>query len=44
MTDPVELFAGVLEEFDNHSKWLDAPLGKIKTISNTNVGSVGQLS
>jgi hypothetical protein len=43
MTDPIELFSTVLEEFNNHDKWTDAPLGKIKTISNTNVGSVGQL-
>ena len=43
MTNPVTLFAAVLEEFHNHSKWDNAILGKIKTISNTNVGSVGQL-
>ena len=42
MSDPVKLFAKILAEFDNHSKWDDAILGKIKTISNTKVGSVGQ--
>ena len=43
MCDPVKLFADVLKEFDNHSKWSGAVLGKIKTISNTKVGSVGQV-
>ena len=43
MTNPVELFAEVLETFDNDSKWDNAILGKIKTISNTKVGSVGQM-
>jgi hypothetical protein len=42
MCDPVKLFATVLEEFNDHSKWSGAVLGKIKTISNTKVGSVGQ--
>lgn len=43
MINPLELFVAVLEEFDNDSKWNNAILGKIKTISNTKVGSVGQL-
>ena len=43
MSNPVDLFAEVLEEFSNHSKWDDAVLGKIKTISNTKVGDVGQV-
>lgn len=45
MSDPLTLFATVLEKFDNHSKWNNAIFGKIKTISNSNtkVGSVGQL-
>ena len=42
-TDPVQLFAEVLEQFDNHDKWINAPLAKIKIISNTKVGSVGQV-
>ena len=42
MSNPLKLFQTVLESFDNDSKWSDAPLGKIKTISNTKVGSVGQ--
>lgn len=43
MNSPIELFASVLEEFNDDKKWDDAPLGKIKIISNTKVGSVGQL-
>jgi hypothetical protein len=42
MCNPIKLFAAVLEEFNDDSKWKDAVLGKIKTISNTKVGSVGQ--
>lgn len=41
-SDPVQLFAEVLELFDDHGKWKNAPLSKIKIISNTKVGSVGQ--
>ena len=43
MCNPVELFAGVILEFRNHSKWDGAPLSGIKTLANTLVGSVGQL-
>lgn len=43
MSNPLELFAAVLTEFHNHPKWDGAVLGGIKTISNTKVGSVGQL-
>lgn len=43
MYDAVELLVLVLREFHNDSKWDGAVLGKIKTISNTKVGSVGQL-
>jgi len=42
MLDPIKLFASILQEFHNDSKWDDAVLGKIKKISNTKVGSVGQ--
>lgn len=41
--DPIGLFASVLEEFHDHKKWDCCTLGKIKVISNTKVGSVGQL-
>ena len=43
MYDPIKLFASILQEFHDDSKWDGAILGKIKTISNTKVGSVGQL-
>ncbi|MFA6280109.1 MAG: hypothetical protein WC612_04900 [Bdellovibrionales bacterium] len=42
MCDFIGLFASVLTEFDNEKKWDGAILGKIKTINNTKVGSVGQ--
>jgi len=42
MNDPIKLFASILQEFHNDSKWNGAILGRIKTISNTKVGSVGQ--
>ena len=42
MNDPIELFASILEEFHNDLKWDGAILHKIKQISNTKVGSVGQ--
>lgn len=37
-----KLFLKVLENYDNHSKWNNAEFQKIKTLSNTNVGTVGQ--
>lgn len=42
MCNPLALFRSILSNFENHSKWVGAPFGKIKTISNTSVGSVGQ--
>jgi len=42
MTDPIQLFVSILQDSFNDSKWNGAVLGKIKTISNTKVGSVGQ--
>ena len=32
----------VLDEHSDHSKWLGQPFGKIKQLSNSKVGSVGQ--
>lgn len=43
MIDTVQLFTEALESCQNHTKWDNAPFGKVKTISNTKVGSVGQL-
>ena len=42
MNNPNQLFKEVLAQFDNDSKWDNADFGKIKTISNTKVGGVGQ--
>lgn len=42
MCDPIKLFETVLAEFHNDSKWDSVVFEKIKTISNTKVGSVGQ--
>lgn len=42
MNDLLQLFSNVLEEFHDDTKWDGKPFGKIKIISNTKVGSVGQ--
>lgn len=42
MTNPIELMKGVIATYANNPKWVDAPLGDIKILSNTHVGSVGQ--
>lgn len=42
MADARTLFVDVLETFADHAKWEDASFKKIKIISNTKVGSVGQ--
>lgn len=42
MANPVDLFAEVLKGFGDDQKWNNAILGKMKTISNTKVGAVGQ--
>jgi hypothetical protein len=42
MSDPLKLFEAVLAEFHDDTKWDHALFHKIKTISNSKVGSVGQ--
>lgn len=42
MSDPLDLFNQVLANFHNDKKWDQAKFSRIKTISNTKVGSVGQ--
>ena len=42
MPDAVELMKSVIATYQNNSKWVDAPLGEVKILSNTHVGSVGQ--
>ncbi len=42
MTDSGRILLEVLDGYANASKWLDAPFGKIKQLSNTHIGDVGQ--
>lgn len=42
MRDAKKIFCDVLSAYNNASKWDGALFGKIKTISNTKVGDVGQ--
>jgi hypothetical protein len=42
MCDYNKLFCDVLASHGNHTKWDDATFKRIKTISNTKVGTVGQ--
>ena len=40
MVDPIELLKSVIATYANNPKWVGAPLGDIKILSNTHVGSV----
>ncbi len=40
--DPVEVMQTIMLNYDNATKWRDAPLGRIKTLSNGNIGDIGQ--
>ena len=40
--DSEKILLEVLDGYANASKWLDAPFGKIKQLSNTHIGDVGQ--
>ena len=42
MTDYLNLLTAVLERHDDHSKWNDSRFERIKRISNSKVGDVGQ--
>ncbi len=42
MADPIELLKRVIATYANNPKWVDAPLGDIKILSNTHVGDAGQ--
>lgn len=42
MIDFQGLFVAALAKVDNDQKWTNAPFGKIKVVSNTKVGTVGQ--
>lgn len=42
MVDSGRILLEVLDEYANASKWLNAPYGKIKQLSNTHIGDVEQ--
>ena len=42
MPDAIELMQSVIAGYQNNPKWINAPLGEIKTLSNTHIGDVGQ--
>ena len=42
MPDAIELMKDVITTYANNPKWIDAPLGDIKILSNTHIGNVGQ--
>ena len=42
MLDAIELMTKVIEGYANNPKWRNAPLGRIKTLSNTHVGKAGE--
>ena len=42
MLNAIRLMKDVIATYSNNPKWLNTPLGDIKTLSNTHVGDVGQ--
>ncbi|MCY3742888.1 MAG: hypothetical protein OXH00_17885 [Candidatus Poribacteria bacterium] len=42
MLDAVQIMQKIIEGYANNPKWLNVPLGGIKTLSNTHVGKVGE--
>ena len=42
MLDAIELMKDVIATYANNPKWVNAPLGDIKILSNTHVGEAGQ--
>ena len=42
MLNAIELMKNVIEGYANNPKWRNAPLGGIKTLSNTHVGKAGE--
>lgn len=42
MLDAIELMKDVIATYANNPKWINAPLGDIKILSNTHVGEAGQ--
>ena len=42
MSKDVQIMQGIIAGYRNNPKWDDAPLGSIKTLSNTHIGDAGQ--
>lgn len=42
MADAVQLMQSVIAGYANASKWTNAPLGAVKSLSNTHIGDIGQ--
>lgn len=42
MIKSIELMQEIISGYSNASKWVDAPLGSIKALSNTHIGDIGQ--
>lgn len=42
MADSVAVMKEIISNHHNNPKWTNAPLGGVKTLSNTHVGTVGQ--
>ena len=42
MLDAIELMQKIIAGYANNPKWLNVPLGGIKTLTNTHVGKVGE--
>ncbi len=42
MHDPIDLMEGIILRYKHAGKWVDAPLSRVKLLSNSHVGKVGQ--
>lgn len=42
MTNAVQLMQSVIDKYANDDKWTNAPLGAVKSLSNTHIGDIGQ--
>lgn len=42
MTDSIGIMREIIAQYRNASKWDQAPLGDVKSLSNTHIGDVGQ--
>ncbi len=42
MNNAVQLMQSVIARYANDNKWVNAPLGGVKSLSNTHIGDIGQ--